>query len=86
MDSIIHSITLSNEQLSVQELASKNYISVRQLERQFKKHIGLSPKEYLNIVRFQNAIKPIKKSDKRRSYWISPLNAVIMTTLTSPVK
>lgn len=67
MESIIHSITLSNEQLTVQELASNNYISVRQLERQFKKHIGLSPKEYLNIVRFQNAIKLIRKSDKRRS-------------------
>jgi transcriptional regulator GlxA family with amidase domain len=37
------------------------------LERNFKKLIGLSPKEYSNIIRFQNALSLIKNSSQRRS-------------------
>lgn len=37
---------------------------IRQLERNFKKHIGLSPKEYSNIIRFQNALSLIKNENR----------------------
>jgi AraC-like DNA-binding protein len=37
------------------------------LERNFKTHIGIAPKEYSNIVRFQNALAKIKNSDQGKS-------------------
>ena len=64
---VINNIHLTNGQISIYELAKKNFTTVRQLERNFKKFIGLSPKEYSNIIRFQNALSIIKNSNKRRS-------------------
>ena len=49
------------------KLSKQNFTSVRQLERNFKKFIGLSPKEYANIIRFQYALGLIKNSEKKRS-------------------
>ncbi|WP_398358623.1 helix-turn-helix domain-containing protein [Sphingobacterium wenxiniae] len=37
------------------------------MERNFKRFIGLSPKEYSNIIRFRNALNLIKKSNQNRS-------------------
>ncbi|WP_404980341.1 helix-turn-helix transcriptional regulator [Chitinophaga pollutisoli] len=48
-------------------MAKRHFTTVRQLERNFKKFIGLSPKEYSNIIRFQNALATIKNSDENRS-------------------
>ena len=67
LQSVINDIHFSKGQLSVYELSKRNYISVRQLERNFKTHIGISPKEYTNIVRFQNALQIIENSNKDRS-------------------
>ncbi len=53
--------------MSIDELSKRNFTTVRQLERNFKKHIGLSPKEYSNIIRFQNALSIIKNSSENRS-------------------
>lgn len=67
LQSVIHQIHFTNGQISVYELSKRNFITVRQLERNFKKHIGLSPKEYSNIIRFQNALSTIKNSNANRS-------------------
>jgi AraC-like DNA-binding protein len=67
IQSVLDDIDSSNGQLKVEELSKRNYITVRQLERQFKKQIGMSPKEYSNIIRFQNAWRLLKNSDKDRS-------------------
>ena len=64
---VIEDIHNSNGQLPVYELAKKNYTTVRQLERNFKTHIGISPKEYSNIVRFQNTLNVIKNADHNRN-------------------
>lgn len=42
--------------LSVESLAKQFNISVRTLQRDFKKYINLTPKEYISIVRIQNDI------------------------------
>lgn len=67
LQSIINEINLTNGQTSIYELSRKSCTTVRQLERNFKKYIGLSPKEYSNIIRFQNALSIIQTSDKNRS-------------------
>ncbi|MDN3692295.1 helix-turn-helix transcriptional regulator [Chryseobacterium tructae] len=67
LQSVINDIYLTNGQISIYELSKRNFITVRQLERNFKKFIGLSPKEYSNIIRFQNALRLIKNSNQTRS-------------------
>lgn len=52
---------------SVSDLAKRNFTTIRQLERNFKKFIGLSPKEYSNIIRFQYALSLIRESKQNRS-------------------
>jgi len=64
---VINDIHAANGLLSIDELSKRNCTTVRQLERNFKKLIGLSPKEYSNIIRFQNALKMIRKSRHDRS-------------------
>jgi len=67
LQSVINDIHLTNGQISIYELSKRNFTTVRQLERNFKKLIGLSPKEYSNIIRFQNALSIIKNSNQKRS-------------------
>ncbi|MDF9795381.1 AraC-like DNA-binding protein [Catalinimonas alkaloidigena] len=67
LQSVINDIHSSNGQLSIYELSKRNYTTVRQLERNFKTYIGISPKEYSNIIRFQNALNIIKNSSENRS-------------------
>lgn len=67
LQSVINDIHSTNGQISIYELAKRHFTTVRQLERNFKKFIGLSPKEYSNIIRFQNALRLIKKSNQNRS-------------------
>ena len=67
LQSVLENIHSSNGQLSIYELAKRNFTTVRQLERNFKTHVGISPKGYSNIVRFQNALNLIKNSDGKRS-------------------
>jgi AraC-like DNA-binding protein len=67
LQSILEDIHNSNGQLSIYELAKRNYKTIRQLERNFRTYIGISPKEYSNIIRFQNALTVIKKADNKRS-------------------
>lgn len=66
--SVIQDIHSSNEPLIVDEISRRNFMTVRQLERNFKKYIGLSPKEYFIIIRFQNALSAIKNSSQKRSF------------------
>jgi AraC-like DNA-binding protein len=67
LQSVINDIHSTNGQISIYELSKRNFTTIRQLERNFKKLIGLSPKEYSNIIRFQNAFSKIKNSGKNRS-------------------
>ncbi len=67
LQSVINDINVTKGQISIYELAQKNCTTVRQLERNFKKYIGLSPKEYTNIIRFQNALNCIQKTDDDQS-------------------
>lgn len=67
LQSELNDIHSSKGTISIEELSKKNSTTVRQLERNFKKLIGLSPKEYTNIIRFQNALSVIKDSKQKRS-------------------
>lgn len=49
-------------EISVDELSQKVFISPRQLEREFKNVIGLSPKAYIRIARLQQAQRLIRQN------------------------
>lgn len=67
LQSIISDIHASNGQFNISELSKRHYTSPRQLERQFKTQIGISPKEYSNIIRFQKALSIIQHAGERPS-------------------
>ena len=57
----VNIITKVNGQLAVSKTAGKLNISKRQLERIFLANVGISPKKFGRIVRFNNSIKLFKK-------------------------
>lgn len=67
LQEVLNHIHSTNGKVSINELAKINCTTVRQLERNFKKLIGLSPREYSNIIRFQYAMSLIKNSYQNRS-------------------
>lgn len=67
LQAVINDIQLTKGQISIRDLSKKNCTTVRQLERNFKEYIGLSPKEFSNIIRFQNALSYIKETNQNRS-------------------
>ncbi|MFC7347907.1 DUF6597 domain-containing transcriptional factor [Chryseobacterium zhengzhouense] len=67
LQSTLEDIHSTKGKLSIDGVAKRNFTTVRQLERNFKKLIGLSPKEYSNIIRFQHALHLIKNSDQNRN-------------------
>jgi len=53
----------SNGLVTVAEMAAASGVSERQLERLFKKYIGLSPKYYARIIRFNYIFQLIKSKE-----------------------
>jgi AraC-like DNA-binding protein len=51
----IQTIQQLKGRLKIEELASKHYTTVRQLQRNFNHWLGITPKEFVNLVRYQNA-------------------------------
>ncbi|MDR6808539.1 AraC-like DNA-binding protein [Dyadobacter sp. BE34] len=62
---VIGEIESKNGLIDVTTLAQNSCMSIRQLQRTFKQHIGLSPKEFLNIIRFRYAVELIKTGEKQ---------------------
>ncbi|MVM31366.1 helix-turn-helix domain-containing protein [Spirosoma sp. HMF4905] len=52
----------SGGQTSVEALAEDMHVSNRTLERIFKKNVGIPPKEFLRIVRFQEVLSRLRKA------------------------
>ncbi len=52
----------NNGLISVDQLAQKCNMSTRTMERLFNLNVGISPKEFIGIVRFQQALKTLQKA------------------------
>ncbi len=63
----VNDIETTNGLISIDILAKQNNTTIRQLERNFMKYIGIGPKEFANIVRFQTAISKIKHNRNEQS-------------------
>jgi len=71
---IIESIEVKNGRLSVPMLAEEHCTTTRQLERSFKRFIGISPKEFINIVRFKHAHSLLTSETTKRDLLSIALN------------
>ncbi|WP_257670290.1 helix-turn-helix domain-containing protein [Parapedobacter tibetensis] len=64
---VIETVKKHYGNISVNELAGKHFTTVKQLERNFKYHIGLSPKEFINIIRYKFAQQLILARHPKRT-------------------
>jgi len=58
---IVQDIQQQRGNARITELAEKHYHTTRQIERLFKKHVGISPKELSNITRYREALNIIQQ-------------------------
>lgn len=54
-----------NGQISMKDVADRIYVSQRQLERLYKKQVGMSPKKYARLLRVAHARNVLKHNPKR---------------------
>lgn len=54
---LLQPILKTKGQISVQALAKLCFLSVRQLQRKFKAFYGITPKKFINIIRFKHLYK-----------------------------
>ncbi|HMJ70407.1 MAG TPA: helix-turn-helix domain-containing protein [Cyclobacteriaceae bacterium] len=52
---------------SIDSLAKRHFVTTRQLERAFKQHLGITPKEYANFLRYQYATNLIVNNRDRKT-------------------
>lgn len=64
---IITDIKNCKGQISVSELAMRHFTTTKQLERHFKQYVGTSPKEFINLVRFQFVLPIIRNKASEKS-------------------
>jgi AraC-like DNA-binding protein len=53
----INIIEKSKGQIRIQEIAQEVCLGIKQFERSFSKYVGIGPKKFASIVRFQNVIQ-----------------------------
>lgn len=64
---VIADIKILKGQISVSALAKRHFITTRQLERSFRHHVGVSPKEFINFIRYQCVLPVIRNKPAGRS-------------------
>ncbi|HEX3043320.1 MAG TPA: helix-turn-helix domain-containing protein [Bacillota bacterium] len=72
MEDIIASIDIIEQKqglLSLEELLALHPMNPRTLERRFRNIVGMTPKNYIRLVRFQNVLKKVR-SDRSNRNWI----------------
>lgn len=59
---LVKDIEQHGGQVKLGELAKRHFSTERQLERQFRQQIGVSPKEFVNLTRFQHALRKVQQN------------------------
>jgi len=69
-ESLLRSVLQAKGQLKVQALAEANRLSVRHLQRRFKAYFGVSPKQFLTLIRFKYLYKAsILQAEPSADFW-----------------
>jgi len=67
----INIIDNSKGQIKAQDIAHEVCLGIKQFERTFSKYVGVNPKKYASIVRFQNAIQMKRKHDNSSMFQLA---------------
>jgi AraC-like DNA-binding protein len=59
----IHQILKSNGRATIKEIRNSLFITERTFERKFTAQVGIGPKQFAKIVRFQNSLSEITEKD-----------------------
>ncbi len=73
-DRVEHAIKIiedSKGQIKTNKLAQEVCLGIKQFERIFSKHVGLNPKKFISIVRFQNVIQMKRKNENANLYQLA---------------
>jgi AraC-like DNA-binding protein len=62
VDAAAHALLARCGALRISQLVEQSGLSVRQFERRFAAHVGMSPKRYARVVRFEAALKRKKQA------------------------
>ena len=65
ISAISNKLYLSRGSLSVKDCCNMANMSMRNFERNFKEQLGVSPKEYAKLLRYENAIRSKAKDSKK---------------------
>lgn len=57
INSVVGRIIKTRGELTLEDMSFEACLSSKQLDRKFSRYVGMSPKQYLKIVRFQNVLK-----------------------------
>ena len=61
----------SKGQIKAQDIAHEVCLGIKQFERTFSKYVGINPKKYASIVRFQNVIQMRRKYDNSSMFQLA---------------
>jgi AraC-like DNA-binding protein len=61
----------SKGQIKTHVIAQEVYLGIKQFERIFSKHVGLNPKKFTSIIRFQNVIQMKMKNKNANMYQLA---------------
>jgi AraC-like DNA-binding protein len=64
---VVNGIEQCNGQVRIGELTKRYFITERQLERHFYRHLGISPKEFINLTRFRHTLLTVQSNERGRS-------------------
>jgi AraC-like DNA-binding protein len=64
---LVTAVHQAKGRITVSELAKRNFVTTRQLERLFSLHLDITPKEFINVTRFQYTFDKIRRESSRKS-------------------
>lgn len=74
VDHAVKMIKNSKGQIKTHEIAQEVCLGIKQFERIFSKHVGLNPKKFTSIIRFQNVIQMKRKYKTSNMYQLASDN------------
>lgn len=64
---LIAAIRQAKGKITVSELAKRNFVTIRQLERLFAGYLDISPKQFINFARYHNTLEAIRRRQSHKS-------------------
>ncbi|MGY4384014.1 AraC-like DNA-binding protein [Pedobacter sp. UYP24] len=64
---IAETVEVYKGKITVDHLAKMHFVTNRTLERMFNEHMGIPPKEFIKVIRFQQVLKRIRKNEPTKN-------------------